>query len=123
MTAQPAHPNPCPPACHTPNPPWWCDCLDPVPIDNYWFILAGMGVALVWWHFWKRKTIKPPVIGSVNLTENQIGELSDIGRQYIYLDENDEGRLSHGGVVEIIKRYEELRAPDVVGRFINDKFN
>jgi hypothetical protein len=63
----------------------------------------------------------PPVIGSVNLTQNQIGELSDIGRQYIYLDENDEGRLSHGGVVEIIKRYEELRAPDVVGRFNNQK--
>jgi len=58
MTAQPAHPNPCPPACHTPNPPWWCDCLDPVLIDNYWFILAGMGVALVWWHFWKRKKME-----------------------------------------------------------------
>jgi hypothetical protein len=50
------------------------------------------------------------------MTENQIAELANIGRQYIYLDEVDKCRLSHGGVLEIIKRYEELRTPDVAGQ-------
>jgi choline kinase len=49
------------------------------------------------------------------MTENQIAELANIGRQYIYLDEADKCRLSHGGVLEILKRYEELRAPDIAG--------
>lgn len=52
------------------------------------------------------------VSGSVYLTENQIAELAQIGSQYLYLGEMEEGRLSYGGVLEILKRYEELRKTD-----------
>jgi hypothetical protein len=44
-----------------------------------------------------------------NLTENQIAELANIGSKHLYLGSMDEGRLSYGGVLEILKRYEELR--------------
>lgn len=46
---------------------------------------------------------------SVCLTENQIAELANIGSQHLYLNLMDEGRLSYLGVLEIIKKYEELR--------------
>ena len=52
------------------------------------------------------------VSGSVYLTENQIAELANIGSQHLYLGVMDEGRLSYGGVLEILKRYEELRKTD-----------
>ena len=43
-----------------------------------------------------------------DLTENHISELANIGSKHLYLGAMDEGRLSHGGVLEIIKRYEEI---------------
>jgi hypothetical protein len=52
------------------------------------------------------------VSGSVYLTENQIAELAGIGSQYLYLGAMDEGRISYGGIMEILKRYEELRKTD-----------
>ena len=52
------------------------------------------------------------VSGSVYLTENQIAELAQIGSQYLYLGAMDEGRISYGGIIEILKRYEELRKTD-----------
>lgn len=42
------------------------------------------------------------------LTENQIAILAQIGSQYLYLGHMDEGRLSYGGVLEILKKYEEF---------------
>ena len=52
------------------------------------------------------------VSGSVYLTENQIAELAQIGSQHLYLGAMDEGRISYGGIMEILKRYEELRKTD-----------
>ena len=52
------------------------------------------------------------VSGSVYLTENQIAELAQIGSQHLYLGAMDEGRISYGGIMEILKRYEELRETD-----------
>lgn len=52
------------------------------------------------------------ISGSVYLTENQIAELAQIGSQYLYLGAMENGRLSYGGVLEILKRYEELRKTD-----------
>jgi hypothetical protein len=52
------------------------------------------------------------VSGSVYLTENQIAELANIGSQHLYLGVMDEGRLSYGGVLEILKKYEEFRKTD-----------
>ena len=52
------------------------------------------------------------VSGSVYLTENQIAELAQIGSQHLYLGSMDEGRISYGGIMEILKRYEELRKTD-----------
>ena len=52
------------------------------------------------------------VSDSVYLTENQIAELAQIGSQYLYLGVMDEGRISYGGIIEILKRYEELRKTD-----------
>jgi len=52
------------------------------------------------------------VNGSVYLTENQIAELAQIGSQHLYLGAMDEGRISYGGIMEILKRYEELRKTD-----------
>ena len=49
------------------------------------------------------------LIATVYLTENQIAELAQIGSQYLYLGAMDEGRISYGGIIEILKRYEELR--------------
>jgi hypothetical protein len=46
---------------------------------------------------------------SKELTEKEITELAEIGSQYIYLDIMDNGRISYGGVFEIIKRYEAMR--------------
>jgi hypothetical protein len=53
----------------------------------------------------------PPTFngGSVCLTENEILKLANIGSQYIYTGANDVNYLSHGGVLAILKRYEELR--------------
>ncbi|MFZ1297385.1 MAG: hypothetical protein WAT16_05015 [Saprospiraceae bacterium] len=64
-----------------------------------------------------QENINPPLLiasvnGSVYLTENQIAELANIGSQHLYLGAMDEGRLSYGGVLEILKRYEELRKTD-----------
>ena len=64
-----------------------------------------------------RETTNPPLLmasvsGSVYLTENQIAELAQIGSQYLYLGAMDEGRISNGGIIEILKRYEELRKID-----------
>lgn len=50
--------------------------------------------------------------GSVYLTENQIAELAEIGRQHLYLGAMDEARISYGGIIEILKRYEEIRKTD-----------
>lgn len=55
---------------------------------------------------------KGAVSGSVYLTENQIAELAQIGSQHLYLGAMDEGRISYGGIMEILKRYEELRKTD-----------
>ena len=52
------------------------------------------------------------VSGSVYLTENQIAELAQIGSKYLYLGVMEEGRISYGGIMEILKRYEELRKTD-----------
>lgn len=52
------------------------------------------------------------VSGSVYLTENQIAELAQIGSQHLYLGAMEEGRISYGGIIEILKRYEELRKTD-----------
>ena len=52
------------------------------------------------------------VNGSVYLTENQIAELAQIGSQHLYLGAMDEGRISYGGIMAILKRYEELRKTD-----------
>ncbi len=52
------------------------------------------------------------VSGSVYLTENQIAELAQIGSQHLYLGAMDEGRISYGGIMEILKRYEEFRKTD-----------
>lgn len=49
---------------------------------------------------------------SVYLTENQIAELAQIGSQHLYLGVMEEGRISYGGIIEILKRYEELRKTD-----------
>lgn len=52
------------------------------------------------------------ISGSVYLTENQIAELAEIGSQHLYLGAMDEGRISYGGIMEILKKYEELRKTD-----------
>ena len=61
-----------------------------------------------------QENTNPPLLiasvsGSVYLTENQIAELAQIGSQHLYLGAMDEGRISYGGIMEILKRYEELR--------------
>ncbi len=53
----------------------------------------------------------PDVGNSVFMTENQIEELANIGSQHLYVGATDEGRLSHGGVLEIIKRYNAIKPP------------
>ena len=52
------------------------------------------------------------VSGLFYLTENQIAELAQIGSQHLYLGEMEEGRISYGGIMAILKRYEELRKTD-----------
>ena len=64
-----------------------------------------------------KEITNPPLLiasvsGSVYLTENQIAELAQIGSKYLYLGEMEEGRISYGGIMEILKRYEELRKND-----------
>ena len=64
-----------------------------------------------------QESTNPPLLiasvsGSVYLTENQIAELAQIGCQHLYLGEMDEGRISYGGIMEILKRYEQLRKTD-----------
>lgn len=64
-----------------------------------------------------QKSTNPPLLiasvsGSVYLTENQIAELAQIGSQHLYLGAMEEGKISYGGVIEILKRYEELRKTD-----------
>jgi hypothetical protein len=49
---------------------------------------------------------------SVHLTENQIAELANIGSQHLYLGAMDERRLSYGGVLEILKKYKELKVQE-----------
>ena len=63
------------------------------------------------------ETTNPPLLiasvsGSVYLTENKIAELAQIGSQHLYLDAMEEGRISYGGIIEILKKYEELRKTD-----------
>lgn len=55
---------------------------------------------------------KDHISGSACLTENQIAELAQIGSQYVYLDAMEKGRISGVGIMEIIKRYENLRKTD-----------
>lgn len=43
------------------------------------------------------------------LTEPQITRLANIGNKYLYLDSMDEGAISYGGILEIIKNYEMMR--------------
>ena len=43
------------------------------------------------------------------LTEPQITSLANIGNKYLYLDSMDEGAISYGGIMEIIKNYEMMR--------------
>jgi predicted XRE-type DNA-binding protein len=50
---------------------------------------------------------------SFELTESQISELASIGSENIYLGAMDEGRLSYGGVYEIIKKYEEFKSSKI----------
>ena len=45
---------------------------------------------------------------SVSLTENEIAELTYIGIQHLYVGANDQNYLSHGGVMAILERYEEI---------------
>jgi hypothetical protein len=64
-----------------------------------------------------QESTNPPLLianvsGSVYLTENQIAELANIGSQHLYMGAKDEGRISYGGIMEILKRYEELRKTD-----------
>lgn len=64
-----------------------------------------------------QESSNPPLLiasvsGSVYLTENQIAELAQISSQYLYLGAMEEGRISYGGIIEILKRYEELRKTD-----------
>ena len=64
-----------------------------------------------------KSPLNPPLLiasvsGSVYLTENQIAELAQIGSQHLYLGAMDEGRISYGGIMEILKRYEEFRKTD-----------
>lgn len=64
-----------------------------------------------------KSLLNPPLLiasvsGSVYLTENQIAELAQIGSQHLYLGAMDEGRISYGGIMEILKRYEEFRKTD-----------
>ena len=64
-----------------------------------------------------QENTNPPLLiasvsGSVYLTENQIAELAEIGSQHLYLGAMDEGRISYGGIMEILKRYEKLRKTD-----------
>lgn len=54
----------------------------------------------------------PNVSGSVYLTEDQIAKLAQIGSQHLYLGAMDEGRISYGGITEILKMYEEIRKTD-----------
>lgn len=43
------------------------------------------------------------------LSEEQITAITNIANNYIYLDNIDFGKLSHDGVIEIIKTYEHFR--------------
>ena len=43
-----------------------------------------------------------------NLSESQLAELASIGCRHTYVLE-DEMRMSHNGVLEIVKRYEEIK--------------
>lgn len=66
-----------------------------------------------------QESTNPPLLiasvnGSVYLTENQIAELAQIGSQHLYLGVMEEGRISYVGIIEILKRYEELRKTDCV---------
>lgn len=60
----------------------------------------------------KESDSSPDVSGSVDLTENQISELAQIGSNHSYLGAMDECRISHGGIMQILKRYEEFRKTD-----------
>lgn len=47
---------------------------------------------------------------SIYLTENQIAELAQIGSQHLYAaTDNDDPKISYGGILEIIQKYEEFR--------------
>ncbi len=87
--------------------------FDEIPIN-------GVHLAYIDWLESMQKHTQQQIQNYSVLTENQIAELASIGSQNLYLDEMDKGRLSYGGVLEIIKRYEELRKTehmaDVVGR-------
>ena len=48
------------------------------------------------------------------ITAKELVELADIGTRYIYIDADEEARLSSGGVLEILRRYEELRNPEII---------
>lgn len=60
----------------------------------------------------KPQLIIPIVSGSVYLTEIQIAELTQIGSQHLYFGVMDEGRITYGGIMEILERYEEFRKAD-----------
>ena len=45
---------------------------------------------------------------TTELSENQIAELAQIGSKYLYLGALEEGRISYGGIIEILKRYNEM---------------
>ena len=64
-----------------------------------------------------KESTNPPLLiadvsGSVYLTENQIAELAQVGCRYLYVGAMDECRISYGGIMEILKRYEEFRKTD-----------
>lgn len=50
-----------------------------------------------------------PKQSAVSLDEANIAELAQIGSQHLYLGDMDEGKISYGGILEIIKRYEQFR--------------
>lgn len=82
-----------------------------VPISRIEHVKSLLKTLLDGWAV-KNNAVLPPVNGSVYLTENQIAELAQIGSQHLYLYEGEEGRISYGGIMEILKRYEELRKTD-----------
>ena len=59
-------------------------------------------------HIQSLNAAKLNVGGSLPLTESQIIELANIGSTYVY-EGVMEGRISAGGIFEVIRKYEEFK--------------